>query len=455
MSAPVKRRSSPASMKEAKIRNLSAIPNKLTITSNIQLLPPNNRNAEKEKIINEISTQVKRSPATLGLNKSENFATSSPKNCDSDQNSSKSSNCSISTIGNIDIEGLDEEIEVIDIQTQSDENDIKDTNTEDKPSRIIVETVQDAVGLINKAIEKTGEDTFTTTPTAGAGICFQCHNNDTYRTLLKFFADQGIGFRTQEDQNMRYRILIRGLHPSTTYFWITQALNRFGHSACKVINLIGNVSGKPTNAFAVDLIKKDNNSEVLKITKIGTYCVKIEKSKKSKKVYQCHKCQKFNHKYEDCPSLRFICFKCAELHPSSQCPKPKNVAGKCINCNGNHVAIFKGCPAYQAALIDRPLNNLTQRAKTAMQSLNWMQEPDFKNSIPLNNNQAELHNRPATFVAPPSPPHHQHQQIQKHEPLSPVPIAMDQYTLEKINFLTNQFDAIAEAMGHKEANKYK
>ncbi|GBM63526.1 hypothetical protein AVEN_73803-1 [Araneus ventricosus] len=36
--------------------------------------------------------------------------------------------------------------------------------------------------------------------------------------------------------------------------------------------------------------------------------------------------------------------KCAELHKSKDCPKPRDAPPKCLYCNGAHTAIFTGCP---------------------------------------------------------------------------------------------------------------
>lgn len=71
---------------------------------------------------------------------------------------------------------------------------------------------------------------------------------------------------------------------------------------------------------------------------------------------QCHRCQKFGHGSSNC-NLPPKCVKCGSKHLTKVCQLPtktklgdanKNKSQiKCANCEGNHTANFRGCPARQ------------------------------------------------------------------------------------------------------------
>ena len=72
---------------------------------------------------------------------------------------------------------------------------------------------------------------------------------------------------------------------------------------------------------------------------------------------QCHRCQRFGHGSRNC-NLPPKCVKCGESHFTDKCSLPQRanllvgnnaevhkLLVKCVNCNGNHTANFRGCVA--------------------------------------------------------------------------------------------------------------
>ena len=71
---------------------------------------------------------------------------------------------------------------------------------------------------------------------------------------------------------------------------------------------------------------------------------------------QCHRCQKFGHGSWNC-NLPPSCVKCGEAHLTAGCSLPRKAdlgehnaqqhksSVKCANCQGNHIANFRGCTA--------------------------------------------------------------------------------------------------------------
>jgi len=45
-----------------------------------------------------------------------------------------------------------------------------------------------------------------------------------------------------------------------------------------------------------------------------------------------------------------VCVKCGEGHKTTDCPKPKKIKEKFVNCSENHTANWKGCSAYKKSI---------------------------------------------------------------------------------------------------------
>ena len=64
---------------------------------------------------------------------------------------------------------------------------------------------------------------------------------------------------------------------------------------------------------------------------------KVEEFRAPISVMQCYNCQCFCHSAKTCKSKQ-KCLICGENHSQNGCPNT------CANCNGPHVASYKGCP---------------------------------------------------------------------------------------------------------------
>ena len=60
-------------------------------------------------------------------------------------------------------------------------------------------------------------------------------------------------------------------------------------------------------------------------------------------VMQCYNCQCFGHSAKTCRSKQ-KCLLCGENHSHKGCPSRESRKPTCANCNGPHVASYKGCP---------------------------------------------------------------------------------------------------------------
>ncbi|XP_076473225.1 uncharacterized protein LOC143302460 [Bombus vancouverensis nearcticus] len=80
--------------------------------------------------------------------------------------------------------------------------------------------------------------------------------------------------------------------------------------------------------------------------------VKFEPLLVKKEIVQCKRCQRYCHtqKYRN---HTFRCVKCAGTHSADQCAKSPETPAKCIHCQGDHPANYKGCPAYKTLYTNR------------------------------------------------------------------------------------------------------
>ena len=61
---------------------------------------------------------------------------------------------------------------------------------------------------------------------------------------------------------------------------------------------------------------------------------------------QRKKCQRYGHMQKYC-NHNFRCVKCAGIYRTDQCTKSPETPTKCILCQGEHPANYKGCSAYK------------------------------------------------------------------------------------------------------------
>ena len=89
-------------------------------------------------------------------------------------------------------------------------------------------------------------------------------------------------------------------------------------------------------------ISLNHNHKIIDGT--GVKWVLLQKS--NKKVAQCFRCQNWGHMSANC-GLPARCVKCSDSHNHGSCPRvSRDGDAKCVNCNGDHTANFRGCPVY-------------------------------------------------------------------------------------------------------------
>jgi hypothetical protein len=69
-------------------------------------------------------------------------------------------------------------------------------------------------------------------------------------------------------------------------------------------------------------------------------------TKKKKRIVQCKRFQRYGHAQKYC-NHNYCCVKCAGPHFTEQCTKSTETFAKCIPCQGDHPANYKGCSVYK------------------------------------------------------------------------------------------------------------
>lgn len=251
---------------------------------------------------------------------------------------------------------------------------------------------------------------------------------ENYRKLIKELDNSKHSYHTyQVKQDKSFRVVIKKLHATTPLQEIKEALLSCGHEVRNITNVISRKYKTPLSMFFVDLEPKSNNKDIYHLNSINNAIISIEPYNKPKELLQCHRCQGFGHTKAYC-KMPYNCVKCGLNHPTKTCKKGKDAPPKCMHCNGEHTANYKGCVVYQQ-LIKKRTGNATNtstpiRAERAPTTLN---ERNPANSYRPQYSYASVTRQD------PAPVHEQPHQI--HDPLT--------QTLLRIEvMLTRQMDLI-------------
>jgi len=149
------------------------------------------------------------------------------------------------------------------------------------------------------------------------------------------------------------KYVLRGLPPNTSCEEIATALRQQNVAISQVKQMTkARVDQEtrektltPLPLWIVTIQKTPENMQKLKsLTGILFFKIKIEDLKTKKKEIQCFRCQKYGHKADFC-QLKQKCVKCGGDHWARECPQSPSTKATCANCQGEHPANYKNCPA--------------------------------------------------------------------------------------------------------------
>ncbi|KAJ8041790.1 Nucleic-acid-binding protein from mobile element jockey [Holothuria leucospilota] len=156
---------------------------------------------------------------------------------------------------------------------------------------------------------------------------------------------------TQQREAPAIAVVVCGINPQISDQEITTELKDQGYNPKLVKRLISKETQKKTWKLKIILEDITEKNQLMKEGLIlGYQKHRVENYKEPPTIIQCFKCQSFGHTYHNCSSAS-KCLRCGEEH-NIKIVKKKKSKKKCANCQGDHIAMYKGCPAYQKARLE-------------------------------------------------------------------------------------------------------
>lgn len=175
-------------------------------------------------------------------------------------------------------------------------------------------------------------------------IKLQLENTEDFNSALLALDKNKTEYHTyRPKQEKTYRVIMKGLHPSSDIDFIKDELKKEGHETTNIWNIRHRTSKQPLPMFYLDLKTRDNNKQIYSLKQIGCFKVYFEPPHAKRTIPQCTNCQNYGHTKNFCRRPP-RCVKCTRPHSTSDCPrKDKDDGVQCVNCNENHPANYRGC----------------------------------------------------------------------------------------------------------------
>lgn len=194
------------------------------------------------------------------------------------------------------------------------------------------------------------------------------YDTEEYRNYLQTLEEKTEDFHTYTEKSRKtHAFILKGIDSKPSPEEIQQDIEEKHNFKIKNVYKLKNTSRD------IYLVITDN-SIYLKflVANVKYIChtkISWERHINRSPVLQCRRCQKWGHSTNNCRS-KPICTKCGAQHWTKDCTtvdKEKEETHqniKCANCQGNHLAFSKDCPAYLKRLedIERRKNKLTKPA---------------------------------------------------------------------------------------------
>lgn len=191
------------------------------------------------------------------------------------------------------------------------------------------------------------------------------HTNDSesYRKAVKFLCTNSYDYHCyQLKEDKCYRVVIRGLHQTTSNEEIKEELIKNTFPVIRVHQVLHPISKTPLPLFFVDLAKNKNSEDIFKLQYLLYTKINVEEPRMRTSIAQCTRCQDYGHTRTYC-NHPHRCVRCGGPHQSTQCTRPLNIPATCALCGGAHPANYKGCTTHRELQTQRKLRQETLKPK--------------------------------------------------------------------------------------------
>lgn len=234
-----------------------------------------------------------------------------------------------------------------------------------RPPPIHLQSDVEYLKLQNFLCKLSGPDSFFCKSTS-SGIIIYPSTPAAYRTIVKSFRDNNAQFYTyQLGEDKTFRVVLRGLHHSVGEENLKNELVSRGFPVLKVTNVLSRDKVQ-LPLFFIDMIQGKDSEKIYKLDSILMTKIQVEPPRQKRQISQCLRCQRYGHTKGYC-NLIPRCVKCAGLHDSKTCEKPRDTPAVCVLCNGCHPASYRGCTVH------RELQH--RRSPAAAKKIQGNQEP--------------------------------------------------------------------------------
>lgn len=180
-------------------------------------------------------------------------------------------------------------------------------------------------------------------------VKIQSKFTQTYEIIVKELQEKNTEFHTYKlKQDRSFRVVLKNMHPLTDVEEIKTAIEDEGHKVVINIWSIKNRATKqPLPMFFVDLKPSPDNKTIYAIKHLLHCRIVFEAPRPKREIPQCANCQRYGHTKRYC-HRKPRCVKCAEEYLTANCPRKERFDQvKCVLCNGNHPANYKGCVVFK------------------------------------------------------------------------------------------------------------
>ena len=255
---------------------------------------------------------------------------------------------------------------------EDDENDTQITTQEPprqtKPPPIYVSGVEN-IQPLKKLLQDIADKNYELKLLKENELKIQPKTIEMYQVITKALVDQNTEFHTfRPKQDKTYNIVLKGIHSSTPIEEIKEEIENMGHEVSNISNIKNRISKQPLPMFYINLKPKANNKDIYKCTAILHTKISFEPPRKKREIAQCTRCQRYGHTKSYCHHNP-RCVKCSENHLTTECPrKTRSDKVRCVLCNGNHPANYKGCSIYKD-LQEKTFPRLRQRKPQEIENM--------------------------------------------------------------------------------------
>lgn len=257
-------------------------------------------------------------------------------------------------------------------------------------------------------------------------IMIKCQKVDDFRATTKILGEHKIPhFSYQLKEDKKQHFVIKGLPTDSTPESISSELAAKGINTEHIHQLkssrptpeenrhrthlrqndpeaqLPSIPLRPLPMFQIRLDHPEEKGTLNKIKRVLGLEADVVPYNPTPGPIQCRRCQDFGHTHKTC-GLELKCMKCAGPHHHTACTKKRDIPGKCANCQGAHVSIYKGCPKYKEIAYQMRLKAAPTKVITEPPPMN---DAHFPAPPPLHNAWAarQNKNRRQTNGLPPPP----------------------------------------------------